>query len=96
MIKIRQIVTDVLAEKKRWAAEHALINESMIYPFSHKLRNAIAARIVETHMEKVSELHKPTYNYDSELKTDRLRIGYLSSDFGSHLNQYDTMDINEK
>lgn len=81
MLKIREIVTEEL-EKRRWPAISAFY--SLICPFSHELRKALAARYAEMHVEKVSKLHKPSYRFGRELKTDRLRIGYVSSDFGRH------------
>lgn len=81
MVEITKIVQHEL-ETKRWAAVHAL--DSLIYPFSHELRKALAMRKAEECLEKVSKLPKSSYSFGRQLETKRLRIGYVSSDFGRH------------
>ena len=56
----------------------------MLYPLSHEFRKAIANRHAQLCLEKISVLHKPPYNFPSSLGGARLRIGYVSSDFGNH------------
>merc|ERR1719210_2016571 len=58
----------------------------MLYPLSHSMRKAIAARHASLCMEKINVLHKPAYQHQKERLSSggRLRIGYVSSDFGNH------------
>lgn len=44
---------------------------------------AIAARHANLCLEKISVLHKQPYRFLAELK-GRIRVGYVSSDFGNH------------
>ncbi|CAD7078543.1 unnamed protein product [Hermetia illucens] len=55
----------------------------MLYPLTHEYRKAIAARHANLCLEKVHVLHKPPFKFCREF-TGRLRIGYVSSDFGNH------------
>ncbi|XP_060534592.1 UDP-N-acetylglucosamine--peptide N-acetylglucosaminyltransferase 110 kDa subunit isoform X2 [Cylas formicarius] len=80
MKKLVNIVADQL-EKNRLPSVHP--HHSMLYPLSHEFRKAIAARHANLCLEKVNVLHKPPYRFSAELK-GRLRIGYVSSDFGNH------------
>lgn len=76
------IVGDQL-EKNRLPSVHP--HHSMLYPLSHEYRKAIANRHAQLCLEKVSVLHKPPYKFSNKLTGDgRLRIGYVSSDFGNH------------
>lgn len=68
-------------EKNRLPSVHP--HHSMLYPLTHDMRKAIAARHAALCLEKVQVLHKPPYTFKKTL-TSRLRIGYLSSDFGNH------------
>lgn len=68
-------------EKNRLPSVHP--HHSMLYPLTHDMRKAIAARHAALCLEKVQVLHKPPYSFKKTL-TQRLRIGYLSSDFGNH------------
>lgn len=82
MKRLIQIVGEQL-EKNRLPSVHP--HHSMLYPLSHDYRKAIAARHANLCVEKVLTLHKPPYPYPKELSADgRLRIGYVSSDFGNH------------
>lgn len=82
MKKLVAIVADQL-EKNRLPSVHP--HHSMLYPLSHEFRKAIAARHANLCLEKIQILHKPPYKYNQELAPrNRLRIGYLSSDFGNH------------
>ena len=58
----------------------------MLYPLSHEFRKAIANRHAQLCLEKISVLHKPPYKFLNHLNNSggRLRIGYVSSDFGNH------------
>ena len=68
-------------EKNRLPSVHP--HHSMLYPLTHDMRKAIAARHAALCLEKVQVLHKPPYSFKKTLSS-RLRIGYLSSDFGNH------------
>lgn len=83
MKRLVHIVKDQLA-KNRLPSVHP--HHSMLYPLSHKMRKAIAARHANLCLEKINVLHKPPYDHPKELKEPkgRLRIGYVSSDFGNH------------
>lgn len=81
MKKLVMIVADQL-EKNRLPSVHP--HHSMLYPLSHEFRKAIAARHANLCIEKIHVLHKSPYKYPTELANGRLRIGYVSSDFGNH------------
>ena len=76
------IVADQL-EKNRLPSVHP--HHSMLYPLSHEFRKAIANRHAQLCLEKISVLHKPAYKFPFSIPAgQRLRIGYVSSDFGNH------------
>lgn len=81
MKKLVHIVGEQL-ERNRLPSVHP--HHSMLYPLSHDYRKAIAARHANLCSEKVAILHKPPYKFLRELNGARLRIGYVSSDFGNH------------
>jgi len=82
MKKIVSIVADQL-DKNRLPSVHP--HHSMLYPLSHHFRKAIAGRHAQLCLEKIQVLHKPPYRFSSNPAPDgRLRIGYVSSDFGNH------------
>ncbi|KPU79158.1 uncharacterized protein Dana_GF27504 [Drosophila ananassae] len=82
MKKLVGIVAEQL-EKNRLPSVHP--HHSMLYPLTHEYRKAIAARHANLCLEKVHVLHKQPYNFSKKLSDNgRLRIGYLSSDFGNH------------
>lgn len=81
MKKLVAIVADQL-EKNRLPSVHP--HHSMLYPLSHDFRKAIAARHANLCLEKIQILHKAPYKYDQVTMGNRLRIGYVSSDFGNH------------
>lgn len=82
MKKLVNIVADQL-EKNRLPSVHP--HHSMLYPLSHEFRKAIAARHANLCLEKIQILHKMPYKYNQDVGGgNRLRIGYLSSDFGNH------------
>lgn len=81
MKKLVSIVAEQL-DKNRLPSVHP--HHSMLYPLSHEFRKAIAARHANLCLEKIHVLHKPPYKYPKELAGSRLRIGYVSSDFGNH------------
>jgi len=82
MKKLVAIVADQL-EKNRLPSVHP--HHSMLYPLSHEYRKAIACRHAQLCLEKITVLHKPPYRFTPSLSPEhRLRIGYVSSDFGNH------------
>lgn len=83
MRRLRQIVGEQL-QRNRLPSVHP--HHSMLYPLTHAQRKAIAGKHAMFCIEKVSILHKQPYDF-SHFKTERpkrLRIGYVSSDFGNH------------
>lgn len=80
MKKLVSIVAEQL-DKNRLPSVHP--HHSMLYPLTHEFRKAIAARHANLCLEKVQVLHRPAYKFPREL-TGRLRVGYVSSDFGNH------------
>ncbi|XP_017794291.1 PREDICTED: UDP-N-acetylglucosamine--peptide N-acetylglucosaminyltransferase 110 kDa subunit isoform X1 [Habropoda laboriosa] len=80
MKKLVSIVAEQL-DKNRLPSVHP--HHSMLYPLSHEFRKAIAARHANLCIEKIHVLHKQPYKYPREVGT-RLKVGYVSSDFGNH------------
>lgn len=80
MKKLVSIVAEQL-EKNRLPSVHP--HHSMLYPLTHEFRKAIAARHANLCLEKVHVLHKPPYKFTREFH-GRLKVGYVSSDFGNH------------
>jgi len=82
MKKLVTIVGEQL-ERNRLPSVHP--HHSMLYPLSHEYRKAIAARHANLCIEKITVLHHPPFVYPTARAPDtRLRIGYVSSDFGNH------------
>ncbi|OWF52906.1 hypothetical protein KP79_PYT12897 [Mizuhopecten yessoensis] len=83
MKKLVRIVQDQL-EKNRLPSVHP--HHSMLYPLTHQMRKNIAARHANLCLDKINVLHKPAYDHvtDTRASGGRLRIGYVSSDFGNH------------
>ncbi|XP_033116203.1 UDP-N-acetylglucosamine--peptide N-acetylglucosaminyltransferase 110 kDa subunit-like isoform X2 [Anneissia japonica] len=84
--RMKQLVSIVAEqlEKNRLPSVHP--HHSMLYPLSHSFRKAIANRHGNLCLEKITVLQKPQYTYPKDLSASngRLRIGYVSSDFGNH------------
>ncbi|XP_059484315.1 UDP-N-acetylglucosamine--peptide N-acetylglucosaminyltransferase 110 kDa subunit [Neocloeon triangulifer] len=80
MKKLVAIVAEQI-EKNRLPSVHP--HHSMLYPLSHEFRKMIAARHANLCVEKIQVLHKGPYNFPVEHR-GRLKIGYVSSDFGNH------------
>jgi len=82
MKKLVSIVAEQL-DKNHLPSVHP--HHSMLYPLSHSFRKAIAGRHAALCLEKIQVLHKPLYKYVKDFAPgNRLRIGYVSSDFGNH------------
>uniref|UniRef100_A0A4W5JDA4 UDP-N-acetylglucosamine--peptide N-acetylglucosaminyltransferase 110 kDa subunit n=1 Tax=Hucho hucho TaxID=62062 RepID=A0A4W5JDA4_9TELE len=83
MKKLVSIVADQL-DKNRLPSVHP--HHSMLYPLSHGFRKAIAERHGNLCLDKINALHKTAFEYPKDLKASagRLRVGYVSSDFGNH------------
>ena len=76
------IVQDQL-DKNRLPSVHP--HHSMLYPLSHEQRKGIANRHAQLCLEKISVLHRDNFIFPKRLEPgQRLKIGYVSSDFGNH------------
>ncbi|XP_053623559.1 UDP-N-acetylglucosamine--peptide N-acetylglucosaminyltransferase 110 kDa subunit-like isoform X1 [Plodia interpunctella] len=58
-------------------------HHSILYPLSNKVRKEIASRHANIFSEKVKMFEHLFFNHTRESK-GRLRVGYVSSDFGNH------------
>lgn len=81
MKKLVAIVAEQL-EKNRLPSVHP--HHSMLYPLTHEYRKAIAARHAALCIEKIQVLHKQPYTWKFPPNIDKVKIGYVSSDFGNH------------
>lgn len=79
--KIVDIVEDQL-KKCRLPSVHP--HHSMLYPLSHGQRGAIAAKHAQYCLDKVAVYKRPAAKFMPRFNSRRLRIGYVSSDFGNH------------
>ncbi|CAG5039015.1 unnamed protein product [Parnassius apollo] len=80
MQNIVRIVEDQLHSDKLCSVHP---HHSILYPLSNKARREIASRHANLYTEKVNTLSKVSFQYSLTDK-GRLRIGYVSSDFGNH------------
>lgn len=84
--RMRKLVATVGEQliKNRLPSVHP--HHSMLYPLTHDYRKAIAARHGALCMDKINVFHKAPYTYPKDLRSSggKLRIGYVSSDFGNH------------
>ncbi|CAI4229118.1 unnamed protein product [Auanema sp. JU1783] len=84
MKKLVAIVDDQLS-KKRLPSVHP--HHSMLYPLNHSTRIAIAAKHAQLCIEKVAMINHPPFVHPDKVPQcgeKRLKIGYVSSDFGNH------------
>lgn len=82
MKKLVTMVQDQL-ESNRLPSVHP--HHSMLYPLTHEQRKKIAGKHASLCLEKVSLLHHPPFRFARKLAPgQRLRIGYVSSDFCNH------------
>ncbi|KAA3670561.1 protein O-GlcNAc transferase, partial [Paragonimus westermani] len=82
MKKLVAMVQDQL-ESNRLPSVHP--HHSMLYPLTHEQRRKIAGKHAALCLEKVSLLHHPPFRFAKRLQTgQRLKIGYVSSDFCNH------------
>ncbi|CAJ0580940.1 unnamed protein product, partial [Mesorhabditis spiculigera] len=85
MKRLVSIVEEQL-QKKRLPSVHP--HHSMLYPLSHQARIDIAAKHALLCMEKVAMIGRAQFQHPPERREvkpgQRLRIGYVSSDFGNH------------
>lgn len=81
--KICSIVQEQI-DKNRLPSVHP--HHSMLYPLTGEQRRNIAARHALLCLERIHLLHKKPFSYSKCLNEpyDRLRIGYVSSDFCNH------------
>ncbi|XP_050360957.1 UDP-N-acetylglucosamine--peptide N-acetylglucosaminyltransferase 110 kDa subunit-like isoform X2 [Nymphalis io] len=75
------IVEDQLYNSDKLTSIHP--HHSILYPLSNRARKEIAARHANLYLEKVNMLTQITFKHSKTCK-GRLRIGYVSSDFGNH------------
>ncbi|VDO06170.1 unnamed protein product [Rodentolepis nana] len=59
-------------------------HHTMLYPLSHVQRKRIAGKHASLCLDKISILHHPPYRFSKRQPNQRLRIGYVSSDFCNH------------
>ncbi|CAH2103931.1 unnamed protein product [Euphydryas editha] len=81
MRTIVAIVEDQLYNSDKLSSIHP--HHSILYPLSNRARKELAARHANLYLEKVNMFTSITFKHNKELK-GRLRIGYVSSDFGNH------------
>ncbi|CAH8840087.1 unnamed protein product [Trichobilharzia szidati] len=82
MKKLVSMVQDQL-ESNRLPSVHP--HHSMLYPLTHEQRKKIAGKHASLCLEKVSLLHHQPFRFAKKLPAgQRLRIGYVSSDFCNH------------
>lgn len=79
-VKIVEIVEDQL-KRARLPSVHP--HHSMLYPLSHHQRKAIASKHAQYCKDKVSLYNRQT-SFRPRPHRRRIRIGYVSSDFGNH------------
>lgn len=79
--KLIDIVTRLVEKNSDWMP--MLARDAMLYPFSHAIRKAVGALRAKFSVQKVQRLNKPPYNFNRDLGSDRLRIGYVTSEFGN-------------
>ncbi|CAH0746277.1 unnamed protein product [Diatraea saccharalis] len=80
MNKIIAIVEEQLKSDKL-SSVHP--HHSILYPLSNNARKEIAKRHANLYIEKINMFHKIIFKH-SKCLIGRLRIGYVSSDFGNH------------
>lgn len=84
--RMKRLVTIVgeQLQKNRLPSVHP--HHSMLYPLSHQYRKAIASKHALFCLDKISLLRKPAYDFTHfrKEKYSRIRIGYVSSDYGNH------------
>lgn len=81
MKKLVSVVQEQL-DSNRLPSVHP--HHSMLYPLSHIQRKRIAGKHASLCLEKVSMLHHPPFRFPKRQMSQRLRIGYVSSDFCNH------------
>lgn len=79
-------LSDVL--RAQMASSHALPCvqpfHALVYPLSLSEMQAIASRYAQRALANVALLELPPFRYRTRPRDGRLRIGYVSSDFGNH------------
>ncbi|VDN45416.1 unnamed protein product, partial [Dibothriocephalus latus] len=81
MKKLVSIVQEQL-DSNRLPSVHP--HHSMLYPLSHSQRKRVAGKHASLCLEKVALLHHPPFRFPKRQPGQRLRIGYVSSDFCNH------------
>lgn len=80
MKKVAQIVEKQLQNEKITSVHP---HHSILYPLSNKVRREIATRHADLYIEKVNLLNTMSFTYKRKVQ-NRIKIGYVSSDFGNH------------
>lgn len=87
--ELENLLTKIIDTNAGWMPMFPF--DTMLYPFSHELRKAVAAFTAGLCLKRVQQLNKPSYNFNQESTSNRLRIGYVTSEFahssGAHLMQ---------
>nr|AKA09672.1 cytoplasmic O-GlcNAc transferase [Trichoplax adhaerens] len=83
MKRLVSIVQDQL-EKGRLPSVHP--HHTMLYPLDGHTRKAISNRHGNLCLDRTATIHKPPYKFTPNiiLPNGKLKIGYVSSDFGNH------------
>ncbi|CAH2212469.1 jg4423, partial [Pararge aegeria aegeria] len=81
MYLIYLIVEDQVSGGKNLCSVHP--HHSVLYPLTNKSRKEIAARHANLYLERVRMFDRTLFQFPKKL-SGRLRIGYVSSDFGNH------------
>lgn len=82
--KLKEIVCKQLNNN---AVPSLLPHHSLLYPFSPRVLKEIATKHSEQHLQKPNIIKKISqgYKYQTTLSSNgRIRVGYVSSDFGDH------------
>lgn len=81
MYNIISIVEEQLSSSDKLCSVHP--HHSILYPLSNRARREIAARHAHLYLQKAIMCSQTKFTHSNKLK-GRLRIGYVSSDFGNH------------
>lgn len=81
MRNIKTIVENQLQNSDKLSSVHP--HHSILYPLSNRARKEIAARHANLYLEKIQMNISAVFSHNNA-HSGRLRIGYVSSDFGNH------------
>jgi protein O-GlcNAc transferase len=66
---------------------------AFIFPFTLELLHAVTKRYARRAQQQVQLLEMPPFRFRAHMPRERLRIGYVSSDFGNHPLSHLTMNF---